>query len=341
MGFRLPGLPQKKLPGTGGAGFSFVPVGGQEPVGGTNPAPVPAVSTPFQPIGGNTPGLSEVERSKKISPEAAAAAAPTPAAPVTGDDLIKALLDEERFKIRRDLEVQALEAKRNRDLQTGRDFIKDFSLGRMAQDEGRAAENLQLKQLLEGRLGGLSAGEGAAMREQALGGIGQQRQTDVRALRGMQGAQGVRGPAAVSQQQDIFNQAADRRSDLEQQLLLRNVAMKQQAAQDFGRELARQQTQGLGIEQFNIGQANQEQSIRQAFPFLFANLGAQEQAAATGSVVGRDALIASIFPEFNVAGDGSSDGGAGGGIGNIIPPTIPVAAAEIHDPASDFVRSRF
>jgi hypothetical protein len=213
------------------------------------------------------------------------------------EDLIKDLLDEERFKQRRADELAQIEEKRGRDIESGREFVKDFSLGRITETP-LAAQNEKLRALLEGRLGGLGAGEGAALREQAFRGLGQQTQGDIRALRGIQGAQGVTGPAAVAQQQNVFSQAADRGSDLEQQLLLRNLDIQRQAAGDFGSEIARQQGQQLGINQFNIGQSNQEAAIRNAFPFLFANLGAQEQATATGAITGRDALLASLFPDL-------------------------------------------
>lgn len=222
-------------------------------------------------------------------PPAPAAAPPSP------QDLIADLLDEERFKTRRDEALQGIEAKRDKDLQSGRDFIKDFSLERI-KETPFATENEKLRTLLESRLGGLNAGEGAALREQAFRGLNQQRQGDIRDLRGIQGAQGVRGPAAVAQQQNVFSQAADRGSDLEQQLLLRNIDIQRQAAGDFSGEISRQGTQQLGIDQFNIGQSTQEAKLKQAFPFLFANLGAQEQASATGNITSRDALIAALFP---------------------------------------------
>lgn len=233
-----------------------------------------------------------------------------PAAPPSPQDLIKDLLDEERFKERRSTELQSIEEKRNKDLQSGRDFIKDFSLDRIKATP-LAAENQKIRALLESRLGGLSSGEGAALREQAFRGLNQQRQGDIRDLRGIQGAQGVRGPAAVAQQQNVFSQAADRGSDLEQQLLLRNMEIQRQAAGDFSGEVARQQGQTLGIDQFNIGQQGKEAGLKAAFPFLFANLGAQEQATATGAITGRDALIASLFPDL--LSGGNVQGGAGAG----------------------------
>jgi hypothetical protein len=228
-------------------------------------------------------------------------------------------LDEERFKQRRSDELAQIEEKRGRDLQSGKDFIKDFSLGRIEQTP-LSGENERLRSLLEGRLGGLSSGEGAALREQAFRGLNQQRQGDVRALRGIQGAQGVRGPAAVAQQQNVFGEAADRASDLEQQLLLRNLDIQRQAAGDFQSEVGRQQAQQLGISEFNIGQGTQEAALKNAFPFLFANLGAQEQAAATGAITGRDALIAALFPDLLGAGAGA--GGVPGGGGGVRPSAI-------------------
>ena len=221
----------------------------------------------------------------------------TPAAPPTPEDLIAQVLDEERFKSRRDEELSGIEEKRDRDIASGQDFIKDFTLGRITETP-LAAENQQIRDLLQSRLAGLNAGEGAALREQAFRGLNQQRQGDIRDLRGIQGAQGVRGPAAVAQQQNVFSQAANRGSDLEQQLLLRNIDIQDRAASNFQGEISRQQGQQLGINQFNIGQGDQEAGIKAAFPFLFANLGAQEQATATNAITGRDALIASLFPQM-------------------------------------------
>lgn len=270
-------------------------------------------------------------------------APPQPTGP-SPQDLIKDLLDEEQFKQRRQEEKDRIKESRQTNIQEGQEFIKDFSLGRIGDDPTRTADNLKLKQLLEGRLGGLSSGEGAAMREQAFGGLNRQRQEGIRALRGLQGSQGVRGPAAVAQQQDVFNRAADRGSDLEQQLLLRNIDIQRQASADFGNELQRQQSQGLGIEQFNIGQGDRETGIKTAFPLQFANLGLQEDAAATGAITGRDALIAALFPDLLSQLGGAGAGGIGGGppisqadasqtseflntIGETVPGNVATAAA--------------
>jgi len=210
--------------------------------------------------------------------------------------MLKDIVDEEKFKQRRQEELDDLKARRNVDLAEGRDFVKDFSLGRISQPLGD--ENTKLRTLLEGRLGGLNAAENAALREQSFQGLNQQRQGDIRDLRGIQGAQGIRGPAAGAQQQDVFRQAADRGSDLEQQLLLRNLDIKRQAAQDFQGEVGRQQTQNIGIQGQNLQQSNQEAQVKNAFPFLFANLGAQEAATATNTITSRQQLLAALFPDL-------------------------------------------
>lgn len=215
---------------------------------------------------------------------------------ITGSDIIADLLNEEKRRQRVQDALTRIEEKRARDLASGTEFIKDFSMGTIAdEDRPLKAENEQLRKLLQDRLGGLTSGEGAALRETAFRGLNQRRQGDIRALRGLQGGQGIRGPAAVAQQQDVFRQSADRASDLEQQLLQRNIDIQRQAAGDFQSEIGRQQTQDLGIQQFNIAQADREAALKKAFPFAFAGLGAQEHGAAASEVSGFDTLIASIL----------------------------------------------
>jgi hypothetical protein len=244
----------------------------------------------------------------------------TQEAPAAGD-LASELLDDERRRQRQKDELDMLRARRQEDIASGKEFIKDFAL--QGVNRPGDPENTRLRELLEQRAQGLSSPEGAALREQAFKGLDRQRQGDLRTLRGVQGGQGIRGPAAGAQQQSILRQAADRGEDLEQRLLLENVALRRQGTQDLQGELARQQAQNLNVQEFNARIANQENKLKTAFPFLFAGLGAQEQGTAAQTISSRDQLEASIrrgeLPQAAIQGiDGPSGGGGilGGALGD-------------------------
>lgn len=254
------------------------------------------------------------------------------------EDIIRGLLDDERFRARRQVELNDIESRRNANIKTGQDYIKNFALGRMNQP--LTGENDQLRSLLQGRLGGLAAGENAAMREQAFRGLNQQRQGDLRELRALQGQQGIRGPAAAAQNQLVMREAADRGSDLEQQLLIENIAQRRQAAQDFAAEINRQQAQNLGIQQANLLQSNRESEIRNAFPFLFAGLGAAEQSTATANISSRDQLLATLLPEL-LSGQIVTQQNPTGAVST--PPLIPYnqASAPLPSTTAQSIRRKF
>ena len=150
--------------------------------------------------------------------------------------------------------------------------------------EGATAQDILARR--QAALGGLSAPENQALREQATQGLNRRTQTALRALRGQQGATGITGGTALAQQADILRGQQQAQAGLERDLLLENVAQRQraldaleatqqgqfqqgltgqrQALQDF---LAAQQAE-TGIQQFNIGQEG-----REAFGRLGTELG--------------------------------------------------------------------
>lgn len=152
-----------------------------------------------------------------------------------------------------------------------------------------AKQQAILRDRLQGRMGGLNEGEGAALRERALVGQGQAQQGQMRALRGIQGSTGVQGPAAAAQQQRLVEAGGQQRADLERNLLLENVGLQRQGALDFQNLLGQQGAQNLGIQQFNVGQSQREQLLKETLPMQFGQASAAERQAAINEILGEQA----------------------------------------------------
>lgn len=129
---------------------------------------------------------------------------------------------------------------------TTKDQDKSLELIRgLAESSGERDPVLDL--ILEKRLAGLeglSAPELTAFREQGLSGIDQQVQQALRQVRGNAAASGIRGGALAGLQNQALRDSIRQRSDLEQQLLLKNVdvrASRLNELDDFGRFLDQNQ----------------------------------------------------------------------------------------------------
>ena len=85
-----------------------------------------------------------------------------------------------------------------------------------------------------------------ALRSNAIGGINQTLAQNLQGLRSQQGAAGVRGGAALAQQQRLREAALGQRQQFENQLMGQDVAFRQQNLGDLERRLA-------GINAANIG----------------------------------------------------------------------------------------
>jgi len=166
------------------------------------------------------------------------------------------------------------------------------------------------------QLGGFSPEEQQALREQTLGAIGGTEQTALRQLRGVLGAQGVRGGLAAAQQADVITQAQQARTQLERDVFLQQIAERRRAlgafeqtvtgaeAGEFGREQTAQaafeaisqQVRGETQDKvlFNIQQEQREQFGRLATTFGFAGLDTAERASAAQQALGEKQIEAGI-----------------------------------------------
>lgn len=121
------------------------------------------------------------------------------------------------------------------------------------------------------RLGGLTAPEMTALREQGQAEINRQLQTNMRNLGLQNAAQGLRGGAAMAPAVDFSRGALDARRNLERDLLLANVAERRNALQDFtnvsqginAADLANAQQRDQNILSL-IGAGQQQQNLNEA-----------------------------------------------------------------------------
>jgi hypothetical protein len=108
--------------------------------------------------------------------------------------------------------------------------------------------------MLKERTGGMDSKEMLAMREQGLAGMDQQLAQNMRRAGQIAGNAGVRGGAAAGLQMGALNQTAAQRANLERQMIIDNIAQKNQAFAAYGGALGGASDRALGIGQFNIGQ---------------------------------------------------------------------------------------
>lgn len=150
-------------------------------------------------------------------------------------------------------------------------------LGRVGEAPSAAATDLlsQRKNIMEQ---GLGAAAFQAAREARLRGLGRNEQEQQRALSSQMSRSGIRGGAAAGQLGNLLRQQQSGRAGAEQDLLLQNVAQKQQAMGDYQGLLGQQEAGQLARQQYNIGQSNKE-----AFGRSASGLAEQQMGLATKS----------------------------------------------------------
>ncbi len=112
----------------------------------------------------------------------------------------------------------------------------------------------ELLSMLKERTKGMDSKEMLAMREQGLAGMDQQLAQNMRRAGQIAGNAGVRGGAAAGLQMGALNQTAAQRAGLERQMILDNIAQKNQAFAAYGGALGGASDRALGVGTFNIGQ---------------------------------------------------------------------------------------
>jgi len=194
---------------------------------------------------------------------------------------------EDRRRIRQATDLNQIRIQREQDIARGRSFIGGeleqigFGGGQLGA-EAFARGGADIQDILSRRraaLGGLEAPEAQALREQALSGIRSQEATRLRDIRGEIGQ--LRGPAAIAAQQSIRGEAGQQISDLEQQLLIRNIGERQRALGEF-------ETSALGAQAFDVSQAQRELATRTGGALGFAGLGAAERGEVSGLLGGEE-----------------------------------------------------
>lgn len=124
-------------------------------------------------------------------------------------------------------------------------------------------------------LEGMSSEEQAALRSQALERIAAQQQGAQRQLRGLQAQAGLTGATAAAQQAGVLGQAQKDRAGIERDLLLADIANRNEALgafeQTLGGEMQRSQQERLGQLSTELG---------------FGQLGATERGAIAQQLIG-------------------------------------------------------
>lgn len=155
-----------------------------------------------------------------------------------------------------------------------RQMSEGFKFDRVAQDRPQEIQDIINRRKAQSEQG-LNAQEYQALRESRLGGLrsanlGQQRQQLAQQARF-----GLAGPAAAQQMAGLLAQQQAARQQAERDLLLENVAQRQQALQGYESSLGKAREDELARQQFNIGLTGREAMLRMSPETLAAQLAGQ------------------------------------------------------------------
>jgi hypothetical protein len=132
-------------------------------------------------------------------------------------------------------------------------FLPDISvLGTV--DPSRSAQMQETMAQAQAGLGGLSAAENEALRARGYEELNRQFMGGQRALGRLQARSGVQGAAATAQFGDLMRQRGQQAAGMEQDIMLRNIAVQDQRRQAFQNLLRTAEQDELARQQFNIGQ---------------------------------------------------------------------------------------
>lgn len=193
----------------------------------------------------------------------------------------------------RELELREVAKKeRAADLAEGRkrgeELFGEGALGRVGTE--RSADIADVIARRKDALSGLTPEQQNALQSQVLGGIQQGTQTQLRQLRGIQGASGVRGGAAAAQQANILQSGLRQRAQAERDIFTDNIARQAQALNALEGSLRQAETDELAREQFNIGQGQREKFGQLQTEFGFAGLGAAERGGIAQQSIGEQQI---------------------------------------------------
>lgn len=164
-------------------------------------------------------------------------------------------------------------------INTAKDFIKEGDLGRV--EDKRAQEVNDLLAKLAAQAEGMNSAEMLAAQELANANINAELQGKLGQMAAIQGAQGLVGGVAASQQMGLLNQAIKDKILAEKQMMLENIALKNQGLAQYGNALYEAQGKDIDTQKYNIGQQNAEK-------FGQLSLGSNISAGITGMQQAKD-----------------------------------------------------
>lgn len=185
-------------------------------------------------------------------------------------------------------------AEREKDMAAGRargeELYKEGSLGRL--EEARAKEIADIIARRQSESQGFSPEEMEAKRSMAVGDIQNNQAAALRALRGVQGAAGVIGPAAAAQQANLIGQSQAARTGVERDLFLKGVEARRTGLDSLEKSIGGARAEELAKQQFNLEQIAREKMGRIGTELGYAGLGSAERGAVGQQVVGEAAARA-------------------------------------------------
>lgn len=186
-------------------------------------------------------------------------------------------------------------AARNKDLAAGRDrgeqIFGQEALGRV--NEQRSADVADIMNRRKEQLGGFTAEEQGAMRDNNMKAILQSQQAGSRDLARNQARSGVRGGLATAQQGAFAQQGQGQLADQERQLFLANAAERRGALDKFEQSTAGAESADLARQQYNQAQKSKELLGKLSTEFGYGSLGSAERTAAMQSILGDKAIAGS------------------------------------------------
>lgn len=131
----------------------------------------------------------------------------------------------------------------------------------------RSADMNQMLALMKDRLGGMTQQELQAEQESGLYNIDKQRAGEMEQYASIAGANGISGGAKASMEGQALRNADANQAALQRQLILDNVAQKNQALGAYSGALTGQQGVELGIGTYNANAADRDAALKMGMPF--------------------------------------------------------------------------
>lgn len=190
---------------------------------------------------------------------------------------------------------QFIEQARLKGQQRGQELFGNNALGRI--NDQRSADVGDLLARYKQNLNGFTQEEQNAYRDDNIRNLQQQTGGQLRQLRAQQGNMGVRGPAALAQQNALRNSAAGAAAQNERDLFLKNADLKRASLDKYGGQLTQAEANEKAAQQFNLAQLAKEK-----YGMLSSELGNQSLAAGNyaggqSQIANQDALAAAL--KFN------------------------------------------